>query len=128
MTLELKLQGKPRYHKLLIGHRDKFDTKAAKNSVVPNFVHALDASHLIRTVNAAVAEGITSIAAVHDSYACLACDASRFNDIIRLEFVRMYEEFNVLEEICDCSRRKPELPACGTLDLRAVLGSAYMFS
>jgi DNA-directed RNA polymerase len=126
MTLELKLQGKRRQHTLLIGHGDKFDVRAAKNGVAPNFVHALDASHLMRTVNACVAEGITSIASVHDSYACLAPDASRFNEIIRAEFVRMYEEHDVLAEIRDCSKRKPDLPAPGSLDLRA-LNSRYMF-
>jgi Autographiviridae RNA polymerase len=127
MTLELKLQGKRRQHRLLVGHGDKFDVKAAKNGVAPNFVHALDASHLMRTVNACVAEGITSIASVHDSYACLAPDASRFNEIIRAEFVRMYEEHDVLAEIRDCSKRKPDLPAPGSLDLRGALNSRYMF-
>jgi DNA-directed RNA polymerase len=56
----------------------EIDKRKAKNGVAPNFVHACDAAHLMRTVNAAVAEGITSIATVHDSFGCLASRAERF--------------------------------------------------
>jgi DNA-directed RNA polymerase len=42
------------------------------------------------TVNAAVSEGITSIATVHDSFGCLPSRAERFREIIREEFVRIY--------------------------------------
>lgn len=51
-----------------------------------------DATHLMLTVNAALAEGITSIATVHDSFGCPASQAERFRHIIREQFVRMYEE------------------------------------
>ena len=38
---------------------------------------------------------------VHDSFGCLAPRAERFRRIIREQFVRMYEEHDVLEEILD---------------------------
>jgi DNA-directed RNA polymerase len=43
----------------------------------PPIVHACDAAHLMLTVNDAVAEGITSIAAVHDYFGRLPSDAER---------------------------------------------------
>jgi DNA-directed RNA polymerase len=43
-----------------------------------------------------VAEGITSIAAVYDSFGCPPSRAERFRKIIREQFVRMYEEHDVL--------------------------------
>jgi DNA-directed RNA polymerase, mitochondrial len=55
----------------------KINRRKAKNGVAPNCVHACDAAHLMRTVNAAVAEGITSIATVHDSFGCLPSRAER---------------------------------------------------
>jgi hypothetical protein len=76
----------------------------------PEIVHACDAAHLLRTVNAAVSEGITSIAAVHDSFGCLPPRATRFHKIIRNELVRMYEEHDVLREVRD--------QACADLDGR----------
>jgi DNA-directed RNA polymerase, mitochondrial len=66
--------------------------------VALNFVHPLDAAHL-RTVDAAVAEGISSIATVHDSFGCLSSRAARFRRLIREEFVRMYREHDVLAEV-----------------------------
>ena len=46
---------------------------------------SLEPSELL--VNAAVADGITSIATVHDSCGCLPAHAERFRRIIREQFV-----------------------------------------
>jgi DNA-directed RNA polymerase len=101
------------------GHHPEIDRRKAKNGVAPNFVHACDAGHLMRTVNAAVAEGITSIATVHDSFGCLPSRAARFRKIILEQFVRMYEEHDVLAEVLTQARadlsgntkRMPTAPA-----------------
>ena len=63
-----------------------------------------DAAHLMLTVNAAVAERITSIAAVHDSFGCLASKAERFRKIIREQFVKMYEDNDVLAQVLEQAR------------------------
>jgi DNA-directed RNA polymerase len=115
----------------------KIDRRKANNGVAPNFVHACDAAHLMRTVNAAVAEGITSIATVHDSFGCLASRAERFRKIIREEFVRMYEGHDVLAEVLDQARadlsgntkRMPTAPPeYGSLDLKKVLDAEFAFA
>jgi DNA-directed RNA polymerase len=119
------------------GHHPEIDRRKAKNGVAPNFVHACDAAHLMRTVNAAVAEGITSIATVHDSFGCLASRAERFRKIIREEFVRMYEEHDVLAEVfaqarADLSRNTKRMPSAppqyGALDLKKVLSAEFAFA
>jgi DNA-directed RNA polymerase, mitochondrial len=56
-------------------------------------------------VNAAVAQGITSVATVHDSCGCLAPQAERFRRIIREQFVKMYEDHDVLQEVLDWARK-----------------------
>jgi DNA-directed RNA polymerase len=115
----------------------KIDRRKAKNGVAPNFVHACDAAHLLRTVNAAVAEGITSIATVHDSFGCLPSRAGRFHKIIREEFVRMYEEHDVLAEVLtqaradlsgNTKRMLSALPQYGSLDLKKVLSADFAFA
>ena len=83
------------------GFKTRIKVDKARNGVTPNFVHALDAAHLMRTVNAAAKEGITDIATVHDSYSCLPSQAARFRRIIREQFVRMYQEHDVLKEVYD---------------------------
>jgi DNA-directed RNA polymerase len=112
-------------------------SRDAADGAVPNVVHALDATHLLRTVNACVAEGIKDIVTVHDCFGCLAPQAEQFNSIIRREFVRMYEEHDPLTEIREralCSlnalapRLLPPVPERGSLDLREFSKSLYGFS
>jgi DNA-directed RNA polymerase, mitochondrial len=66
-------------------------------------------------VNAAVAEGITSIATVHDSCGCLHAHAERFRRIIREQFVKIYEENDVLAQVleraCRDLKDPKDLPA-----------------
>ena len=114
------------------------DKNGAKNGVAANFVHACDAAHLMLTVNAAVAEGITSIATVHDSFGCLPSQAERFRHIIREQFVRMYEEHDVLAEVLEWARKdlgEPNTkrlpsgpPQKGSLKINEVLKAEFAFA
>ena len=65
----------------------------------PNFIHSLDASALVRTVNRCVEQGISQFSMVHDSYGTHSPELPRMQEILRLEFVKMYEEHDVLEEL-----------------------------
>jgi DNA-directed RNA polymerase len=129
---------KTRYDvKLATGTSSTIAKDKAANGVSPNFVHACDASHLLLTVNASVAEGITDIATVHDSFGCLPCHADRFNAIIREQFLKMYTDHDVLAELLasakadltEASHHKlPELPAKGSLNLEEILSAKYAFA
>ena len=88
-------------------------------------------------VNAAVAQGITSVATVHDSCDCLAAQAERFRRIIREQFVKMYEDHDVLQEVLDWARKelaenakgllgKP--PKNGSLNVKEILEAEYAFA
>jgi DNA-directed RNA polymerase, mitochondrial len=123
--------------KVAVGELAQIDKNEARKGVAPNFVHACDAAHLMRTVNAAVAEGITSIATVHDSFGCLPSRAERFRKIILEEFVRMYEEHDVLAEVLDQAREDlggntkgmpSASPEYGSLDLKKVLSAEFAFA
>jgi DNA-directed RNA polymerase len=119
------------------GHKAEIDKDKSANGVAPNFVHSLDAAHLLLTTNACVAEGITNIATVHDSFGCLAPQAGRFNEIIREQFVQMYEEHDVLAEVLKAAwrdltvhnwHRLPPVPEYGSLDLKEVLNAKFAFA
>jgi DNA-directed RNA polymerase, mitochondrial len=120
-------------------YEPEIKSSKAYNGASPNFVHACDAAHLMLTVNAAVSEGITSIATVHDSFGCLASQASRFREIIREQFVRMYQEHDVLQEVFeqaqkdlgDLSHKRLKgiaPPQKGPLDLNQMLAAEYAFA
>jgi DNA-directed RNA polymerase len=139
-TIKLWLDDLATYYRTLrvVGEKRKIDKTKTRNGVTANFVHACDAAHLMLTVNAAVsvAEGITSIATVHDSFGCLAPQAERFRQIIREQFVKMYDAHDVLQEVLDRARedlgehanKLPTKPAKGTLNIEGVRVAEYAFS
>lgn len=59
------------------------------NGVAPNFIHSLDAIHLLMTNLAASSHGI-AFASVHDSYWTHPSDVDLLNRLIRKEFVRLH--------------------------------------
>jgi len=102
-----------------------------RNGLPPNFVHSLDASHLVLTVNAAREQGMTSFSTVHDSYGCLAADMPSLSKVLRREFVRMYVENDPLGSLYESYKHiegvvPPPLP--GTLDISQVIESPYFFA
>jgi DNA-directed RNA polymerase len=103
------------------------DARRVANAVAPNFVHSLDASHLIRVVNTAQRRGMT-VAAVHDDFGAHAADTAEFSKIIREEFIRMYAEHAPLQALADATGYPIPPPAAGLLDLNSVRDSRYFFA
>jgi Autographiviridae RNA polymerase len=130
--IELSLRGARFYRKIAVGYTPEINPKEALNGVVPNVIHALDASLMLMTAAACAAEDI-ELATVHDCFGCLATNARRMNEIVREQFVKLYSEHDVLAEIRDSAERDgaknlPDLPQRGRLDLNAVLKSEYFLS
>lgn len=101
----------------------------------PNVVHSLDAAHLHLTTVACAEEGITDLAMIHDSFGSHAGHVERLGQITREQFVEMYQNYNVFEQIRRQSLkviREPSelrpLPTLGDLELPQVLSSPYFFS
>jgi DNA-directed RNA polymerase len=109
-------------------------TKSA-NSIAPNFVHALDAAHLMMTVNTLKEEGIENVALVHDSFGVHCTNSVVLGQILRQEFVRLYTEFDPLNDILasnldrvDNPSRLPRPVPKGPLDINEVKKAEYAFS
>ncbi|KAJ2615523.1 DNA-directed RNA polymerase [Coemansia sp. RSA 1365] len=56
----------------------------------PNFVHSLDASHMVLSAIECKAAGLV-FSSVHDSYWTHACDIDRMNGILRSQFVKLHQ-------------------------------------
>ena len=102
------------------------------NSFPPNFIHSIDASHMMMVATEAYRAGIT-FGAVHDSYWTHACDVDMLQKMIRTNFVQLHERPLIKELHQDFSNRYPDLdfpdpPAQGSLALDVVLTSDYFFS
>lgn len=103
------------------------DIRKTVNAIAPNFVHSLDAAHLSRVVNRAHAEGI-QITAIHDDFGTYAEDTDRLHQILREEFVLMYEGNTLLADLAADTGYEVPPPSVGDLDLREILRSTYFFA
>ena len=115
---------------------DKLNTRKQALGISPNFVHSLDAAHLMRTVLFCAQDGIKDFAMIHDSYGCHAGHAETLRDNLRQAFVDQYnrpvlEEFRneLLEQLPpELQEKLPPLPPMGDLDLEQVKQSEYFFA
>jgi DNA-dependent RNA polymerase len=96
VTLRL---GRGQEMKVTIGDKPTVDTKTAITSVAPNFVHSLDAAHLMRCVLSANRAGITNLLTVHDCWGCLAPDAADMHRIFRNELYMVYNYTNWMQNL-----------------------------
>jgi DNA-directed RNA polymerase len=125
-----------RFKLLLPRTGDKLNTRKQALGISPNYVHSLDAAHLMRTVLFCAQDGMTDFAMIHDSYGCHAGHATRLRDNLREAFVEQYSG-PVLERLRDelaeqlpeeLRVKLPPLPEMGTLDLELVRQSEYFFA
>ena len=100
----------------------------------PNFIHSMDAAAMTKTINTASTMGIEDFAMVHDSYGTHSTYMPQLSEVLRQEFVNMYEQHDVLTELREHAIRVlgtqdvPVPPSKGNLDLREVLRSQYFFA
>ncbi|KAF2217195.1 hypothetical protein CERZMDRAFT_108986 [Cercospora zeae-maydis SCOH1-5] len=57
----------------------------------PNFIHSLDATHMLLSAYKCTEKGMT-FASVHDSFWTHACDVNRMSEVLRDAFVAMHSE------------------------------------
>lgn len=112
---------------------DKFKMRS---SISPNFVHSLDASHLIKTVNFMSDLGITDVCTVHDSFGTHAGNCDMLHMATRMTFTNMYKRNILLDFWNEQAKAHPEqvefFPSVtdlqmGTLDTKAVVKSRHFF-
>lgn len=111
------------------------DGRAMVNAISPNFVHSLDASHLMAVVNRCTDHGLYSLSLIHDSFGSHAADAQALAGILRDTFIEQYRG-DVLARFRDevaaqlppeLAAEIPPLPPMGSLDIETISGSEYLF-
>lgn len=116
----------------LASRTNQLDARKQKQGSSPNFVHHIDACHMMMTILACMDVGIADFAMIHDDFGTHACDAAKMQKAIRETFVKLYTDNDVLlnfkrvhEERYDIEL--PDLPPIGSLDISVVLQSDYFF-
>ena len=116
------------------GQSDKLDSRKMAASIAPNFVHAMDAAHMLKTVEIMTdTDKSLHFSMVHDSYATHAADAETLSNLIRAAFVQMYQEDDWLQRFKEeiegqTGLELPAVPPQGDLVLQDVLSSLYFFA
>jgi DNA-directed RNA polymerase len=107
--------------------------KDQRAGVAPNFVHGVDAAHMVLTVNDLYAGGVRNFWMIHDSFGAPFARCQEVFDSTRQQFVelmspdllRRWTE-DVTEMLPEALKEKlPELPEYGKLYLSAVRDSTY---
>lgn len=75
----------------------KVDGRKQANGFPPNFIHSLDATHMLLSVNKCSEFGL-SFSSVHDSYWTHACDIDIMNKVLREEFINLHQN-NLIEKL-----------------------------
>jgi DNA-directed RNA polymerase len=107
----------------------KNDINKHINGIAPNFIHSLDATHLMKTV---LSSSSTSFALIHDSFGVHASDTEELNKVLREEFYNLYKG-DLLEDFINQIRNQGLInettkPTYGSLNLESVKTSTYLFS
>lgn len=97
-----------------------------QNAIAPNFVHALDASHLTFTAIKMCEEGLDMVG-IHDSFGTHPCDLDTLHTHLRVAFVELYKGRNILGEFLWDVQSIGDPPMRGTLNLDEVLDSEFFF-
>lgn len=100
-------------------------------SFSPNFVHSLDASHMLMTASSCHRSGLT-FAAVHDAYYSHSADMDKLSKILRTQFVKLHTPPLMDLLVADLRGRYkgvefPDPPPRGEFDLAQVMDSRYFF-
>jgi DNA-directed RNA polymerase len=107
------------------------DWTRVETAAAPNFVHSLDASHLLFALTRSRAEGITNLAVVHDAFGTTPTKTAQFARILREEFARLYARspFECLVEAAVAAGVVcPKAPVPGALSVEDIARSPYLFA
>lgn len=117
--------------------QEQIDRKRMASGISPNFVHSMDAAHLMLSVDYATQNKVTHFAMIHDSFGSHAADAEMMGSCLRHAFVDMYRENDVLEQFRESILAQVEeerrediqpVPEKSNLDLDRVLESDFFFA
>jgi DNA-directed RNA polymerase len=127
---------KQRFRPRVTVDTETINKRTAANGISPQFVHSYDACLLQMVAIECQTQNI-EIAVIHDSFSCLAPQASEMGRIIRECFVQLFTQHDALSCFRDTVLRQlthanwhriPHLPVKGGLTLETVKDAQYAFS
>lgn len=103
----------------------KADLTKIKLCSSPNYVHSLDACHLIKVI---LASGLNDFMAIHDDIGVHPSDTDKLFKVIREQFIDLYKDKDYFKELSAEINNEIVLNKPNPLDIDAVLQSEYFFA
>ena len=116
-----------------ISEKEEVDKSKQASGIAPNFIHSLDATHLMMSIDEASRQGVKNFSTVHDSFGTSLGEAITLQKIIRQQLVKLYTEYSPLEDFKNHAEMligepiEIEIPSKGNLDIRCILDSKFVF-
>ena len=134
------------------------DTRKQNNSIIPNVIHSLDASHVANIINNTVDNpNDFPIITIHDCFGTHPNNMNKLEEIVKLEFVALYASESFLKKFHDRNLQSiedygfkierdellgqdfviintrtklyiPNIPKLGNLNLNNILKSKYIIT
>ena len=86
-------------------YTDEIAPKEHVKGLSPNYIHSLDASHLMMTINDLAKKGVSDIVTVHDSFATHANEVTLMSKSLREMFVKLHQE-PILEHFVEEAKKE----------------------
>jgi DNA-directed RNA polymerase len=133
---------------------DKLDKGKQVQSIIPNIIHSLDASHLMNIIKNATIDNFNPVITIHDCFGTLPNKMGSLEYKVKKEFILLYSDNQFLHDyhnrflqnlkdnqfeiqivdkkhfvlLEDQLLEIPSLPQLGKLDLENIKNSKYMIS
>ena len=114
------------------------DKLRMSNGIAPNFIHSLDSSAMMRTVNIAYSKGVNNFATVHDSFGTTAGDMQTLIDSIKEGFIQIFDNTHLLEDFLEEVKSQiqnqkllkslPDVPEQSTLEVTKLSECDFFFA
>ena len=99
--------------------------RGQRNGIAPNFVHSIDATHMVMTINLMADE---CLAMIHDDYGTHAGHTQKLFKGIRTSFHALYTEHNPIEDWANQVDADLEtIPPVGNYDISEIVNADYFF-
>jgi len=115
---------------------DNIDSRKQSSSIAPNFIHSLDATLMMLTVERLATDyDVTSFALIHDSFAVPCTEVEHLNNAVRDSYVELFmseplaEWYEQLQaKLPNVKIKHPDEVMLYTLNIQDVWESNYIFS
>lgn len=129
-VVQLNIAGvRYRLYSPAISKKEELAKTKQVNGIAPNFIHSLDAAHLMMVVNDTCLSNITTI---HDSFGTSLGETATLKKALRVKMVELYSKHSPLQEFREhveslTGKECLPPPDNGLLDINSILKSSFIF-